>query len=163
MENPPSIIVTPMAPPVSAQFTRLTFSNLYIRRTSPGSRELTVDGRPSDHLGTRNVSDCPIFDGPGSDASLVARIQGTITQMGNAHQLYTIVFEERLKGSTLVTEGVMTEVSDEWAIYGGTGVFAMARGVIKRKNLADNKSGGNTDELTMEVFCPVFGSSKQPI
>jgi hypothetical protein len=59
MENPPSIIVTPIALAVSAQFTRLTFSNLYIRRTSPGSRELTVDGRPSDHLGTRNVSDCP--------------------------------------------------------------------------------------------------------
>jgi hypothetical protein len=56
----------------------------------------------------------------------------------------------------------MTEGSDEWAIYGGTGVFAMARVVIKRKNLAA-KSGGNTDELTMEVFCPVFGSSKQPI
>ena len=57
---------------------------------------------------------------------------------------------------------MITAGSDEWAIYGGTGVFAMARGVIKRKNLAD-KSGGNTDELTMEVFCPVFGSSKQPI
>ncbi|EES17610.1 hypothetical protein BDA96_09G022100 [Sorghum bicolor] len=157
MENPPSIIVTPIAPAVSAQFTRFTFSKLYIRRTSPGSKELTVDGRPSDHLGTRNVSDCPIFDGPGSNAILVARIQGTITQISNAHELYTIVFEERLKGSTIVTEGIMTEGSDEWAIYGGTGVFAMARGVIKRKNLAD-KSGGNTDELTMEVFCPVFGS-----
>jgi hypothetical protein len=53
MENPPSIIVTPMAPAVSAQFTRFTFNNLYIRRTaSPGSRELAVDGRPSDQLGT---------------------------------------------------------------------------------------------------------------
>jgi hypothetical protein len=95
MENPPSIIVTPIAPAVSAQFTRFTFSKLYIRRTSPGSKELTVDGRPSDHLGTRNVSDCPIFDGPGSNAIVVARIQGTITQISNAHELYTIVFEER--------------------------------------------------------------------
>jgi len=57
---------------------------------------------------------------------------------------------------------VITGGSDEWAIYGGTGVFAMATGVIKRKYLAD-RNGGNSDELTMEVFCPVFGSSKQSI
>jgi hypothetical protein len=57
---------------------------------------------------------------------------------------------------------MVTAASDEWPIYGGTGVFAMATGVIKRKNLAD-RTGGNTDELSMEVFCPVFGSSKQSI
>jgi hypothetical protein len=68
----------------------------------------------------------------------------------------------RLKGSTLITNGMVTAASDEWPIYGGTGVFAMATGVIKRKNLAD-RTGGNTDELSMEVFCPVFGSSKQSI
>jgi hypothetical protein len=51
---------------------------------------------------------------------------------------------------------MVTAGSDEWAIYGGTGVFAMATGIIKRKNLAD-RTGGNTDELSMEVFCPVFG------
>lgn len=72
-----------------------------------------------------------------------------------------------LKGSTLVTEGAMTEGSDEWAIYGGTGVFAMARGVIRRTFLADT-SGGNSDELAVEVLCPVFrpaafgSSSSQP-
>jgi hypothetical protein len=56
---------------------------------------------------------------------------------------------------------VITGGSDDWAIYGGTGVFAMASGVIKRNYLPD-RTGGNSDELTMEVFCPVFGSSQQP-
>ena len=46
---------------------------------------------------------------------------------------------------------MITAGSDEWAIYGGTGVFAMANGVIKRKYLAD-WTGGNSDELTMEVW-----------
>jgi hypothetical protein len=68
----------------------------------------------------------------------------------------------RLKGSTLLTEGVVTDGSDEWAIYGGTGEFAMARGVVKRRYLADRDGAGNTDELSMQVFCPVFGSSQQP-
>lgn len=202
MENPPSILVTPMAPAMSAQFTRITFSNLFVRRAGPGSTELTVEGRPSDQLGRRNLTDSPVFDGRGPDASLVARVQGVATQMGDVRQLYTVVFQERyevsdylymcicssfyvhygfsavdfihecvhivrpLKGSTLVTEGAMTEGSDEWAIYGGTGVFAMARGVIRRTFLADT-SGGNSDELAVEVLCPVFrpaafGSSSQP-
>ncbi|AQK79225.1 hypothetical protein ZEAMMB73_Zm00001d035558 [Zea mays] len=156
MENPPSILVTPMAPAMSAQFTRITFSNLFVRRAGPGSTELTVEGRPSDQLGRRNLTDSPVFDGRGPDASLVARVQGVATQMGDVRQLYTVVFQERpLKGSTLVTEGAMTEGSDEWAIYGGTGVFAMARGVIRRTFLADT-SGGNSDELAVEVLCPVF-------
>jgi hypothetical protein len=66
----------------------------------------------------------------------------------------------RLKGSTLVTNGVITAGSDEWAIYGGTGVFAMARGVIRRRYLAD-RAGGNTDELNMDVFCRPFGSQSE--
>ncbi|PWZ16912.1 Salt stress-induced protein [Zea mays] len=156
MENPPSILVTPMAPAMSAQFTRITLSNLFVRRAGPGSTELTVEGRPSDQLGRRNLTDSPVFDGRGPDASLVARVQGVATQMGDVRQLYTVVFQERpLKGSTLVTEGAMTEGSDEWAIYGGTGAFAMARGVIRRTFLADT-SGGNSDELAVEVLCPVF-------
>ncbi|AQK79246.1 hypothetical protein ZEAMMB73_Zm00001d035559 [Zea mays] len=41
MENPaPSIVVPPIAAPVSANFSRLAFRNLYIRRTGPDS--LTV-------------------------------------------------------------------------------------------------------------------------
>ncbi|AQK79260.1 hypothetical protein ZEAMMB73_Zm00001d035560 [Zea mays] len=142
-ENPaPSspLVTSPdaAAPPLPAEFTKLTFRSLYIRRTGPGSREMTVDGRPSDQLGRRFVSDFPIYDGRGSGAHLVARLQGVTVQIGSSHQLVSIVFEaERLKGSTLLTNGVITDGSDEWAIYGGTGVFAMATGVIRRRFLAE--------------------------
>lgn len=70
----------------------------------------------------------------------------------------------RFKGSTLLINGMVTEGSDEWAVYGGTGAFAMATGVIRRKNLfaGGGDSGGNSDELSVEVFCPVFGSPQQP-
>ncbi|CAD6343911.1 unnamed protein product [Miscanthus lutarioriparius] len=155
-----SIVVTPMAAPLSAEFNKLTFSSLYIRRTGPGSREISMDGKSD--MGKRYFSDFPIYDGPASDASLVARVQGVSIQAGDTHQIFTIVFEnDRFKGSTLLTNGVITGGSDDWAIYGGTGVFAMASGVIKRNYLPD-RTGGNSDELTMEVFCPVFGSSQQP-
>jgi hypothetical protein len=87
MENPPSILATPIAAPVSVEFTKLTFRSLYIRRTGPGSREISVDGRPSDQLGKRYLSDFPIYDGSGSDASLVARVQGVTVITGSAHQL----------------------------------------------------------------------------
>jgi hypothetical protein len=97
-ENPaPSspLVTSPdaAAPPLPAEFTKLTFRSLYIRRTGPGSREMTVDGRPSDQLGRRFVSDFPIYDGRGSGARLVARLQGVTVQIGSSHQLVSIVFE----------------------------------------------------------------------
>ncbi|PWZ17901.1 Salt stress-induced protein [Zea mays] len=156
MENPaPSIVVPPIAAPVSANFSRLAFRNLYIRRTGPDSREMvTVEGRrgSSDQTGDmRYVSDFPVYDGRGSDAVLVARVQGVTTTFGNSNQFFTVAFEAgRLKGSTLLTEGVVTDGSDEWAIYGGTGEFAMARGVVKRRYLAGRDGAGNTDELSMQ-------------
>lgn len=50
-------------------------------------------GRPYDELGRRLTSDYPVYDGRGSDAALVARMQGITVLVGNAHQLFTIVFE----------------------------------------------------------------------
>lgn len=98
MENPaPSIVVPPIAAPVSANFSRLAFRNLYIRRTGPGSREMvTVEGRrgSSDQTGDmRYVSDFPVYDGRGSDAVLVARVQGVTTTFGNSNQFFTVAFE----------------------------------------------------------------------
>jgi hypothetical protein len=49
-------------------------------------------------------------------------------------QLINSSSDLRAPRSTIVTEGVISKGSDEWEIYGGTGVFARARGVIKRKN-----------------------------
>ncbi|PWZ17905.1 Salt stress-induced protein [Zea mays] len=164
MENPAPSIVVAIAAPVAAEFVKLTFRALYMRRAGPGSREMTVPGRPSDQLGRRVVTDSPVYDGRGADARLVARIQGVTVLVGNADALFTMVFEtDRLKGSTLVINGMVTDGSDEWAIYGGTGVFAMATGVMKRRNLAGGSNDGNSDELALEVFCPVFGASQQPI
>lgn len=46
------------------------------------------------NFGKRYFSDFPVYDGPGSDAKLVARIQGVTTQTGESyHQIFTIVFE----------------------------------------------------------------------
>jgi hypothetical protein len=72
--KPPSSVVAPMAAPLPVEFTKFTFCTLYIRRTDPSSREMSQTGRPSDQLGRRNISDCPIYDGRGSDASLVGRM-----------------------------------------------------------------------------------------
>jgi hypothetical protein len=85
MENPASVLVLP------AQFTKLTFRNLYIRRAGPGSREITEEGRCD--LDKRYVSDFPVYDGRGPDASLVARVQGITSEIGNAHQLFVVVFD----------------------------------------------------------------------
>lgn len=53
---------------------------------------------------------------------------------------------------------MITGGSDEWAIYGGTGVFAMATGVVKRKFIGD-RNDGNNNEFTMDVFIPVITAS----
>jgi len=91
MENPPSFVVTPIAAPVSAEFTKLSFRSLYIRRTGPGSREISMDGKSD--LGKRYFSDFPVYDGTGPEAKLVARVQGVSIQAGGTHQIFTIVFE----------------------------------------------------------------------
>jgi hypothetical protein len=93
MENPAPSIVVAIAAPVAAEFVKLTFRALYMRRAGPGSREMTVPGRPSDQLGRRVVTDSPVYDGRGADARLVARIQGVTVLVGNADALFTMVFE----------------------------------------------------------------------
>ncbi|CAN6180174.1 unnamed protein product [Urochloa humidicola] len=158
MKNPPSIIVTPIAAPMAIEFTKLTFHRMYIRRSR--SQEIVMDGKSN--LGQRLFCDFPIYDGPGSEAKLVARVQGVAIRTAKIHQIYTIVFEiDRFKGSTLLINGVIEGNSNnEWAIYGGTGEFAMANGVIKRNRYMDGRNDGITDELTMDVFVPVLGGSK---
>lgn len=50
-----------------------------------------MDGKSD--LGKRYFSDFPVYDGPGSEAKLVARVQGLSVQVGNTYQIFTIVFE----------------------------------------------------------------------
>jgi hypothetical protein len=48
--------------------------------------------------------------------------------------------------------GSTVEGEDDWAIVGGTGVFAMARGVIARK-LISKDSQLAIQKLTIDGFC----------
>jgi hypothetical protein len=47
----------------------------------------------------------------------------------------------------------------EWAIVGGTGRFAMATGVIK-KRVHERTGEGNIIELTIQGFCPLLKGSR---
>jgi hypothetical protein len=47
----------------------------------------------------------------------------------------------------------------EWAIVGGTGRFAMATGVIK-KRVHQRTGEGNIIELTIQGFCPLLKGSR---
>ena len=59
----------------------------------------------------------------------------------------------RFKGSTLQVMGANDENEDnEWAIVGGTGEFAMARGIINRR-LYRYIYPQLTQELIIEFFC----------
>jgi hypothetical protein len=58
----------------------------------------------------------------------------------------------RFKGSTLEILGATVEEEGEWAIVGGTGDFAMARGIVQRK-MVEKRADGETVELTIDVFC----------
>ena len=59
----------------------------------------------------------------------------------------------RFKGSTLEVMGATTaDDQGEWAIVGGTGDFAMARGVMKRK-VHQKVADGEVLELTVDAFC----------
>lgn len=54
--------------------------------------------------------------------------------------------------------GVAVE-GGEWAIVGGTGRFAMATGVIK-KRVHEGTCEENIIELTMQGFCPLLMESR---
>jgi hypothetical protein len=59
----------------------------------------------------------------------------------------------RFKESTLQVMGASSpDKENEWAIVGGTGEFAMARGTIKRR-VSSVTGGTSTQELTIEFFC----------
>ena len=56
----------------------------------------------------------------------------------------------RFKGSTLQVMGVFGN-ENQWAICGGTGEFALAHGIIKRK-IIQGSNTENTHELHVHVF-----------
>ncbi|KAM3355467.1 hypothetical protein ACQJBY_025943 [Aegilops geniculata] len=136
--------------------TKISFRNLYLRRLSSGpdkNQLVLIDGYGSTDLGLTAANNWSIYDGIGSDAKLVARAQGLQTNVaGNWYNSFVMVFEiERFKGSTLEVMGAIVEKEGEWAIVGGTGGFAMARGIIERK-VHEKRADGETLELTIDAF-----------
>ncbi|TVU49925.1 hypothetical protein EJB05_01269, partial [Eragrostis curvula] len=143
---------------MAAQHNEINIRGLYLYHTplGPNANQSTVVNPGS--LGNMAVNNWTVYDGPGSDAKIVARAQGFHIQAGNWHNSFSLVFEnERYKGSTLQVMGIVVE-RGEWAIVGGTGEFAMATGVI-HKRFHQQRSDGNIMELTIQGFCPVLNGT----
>ncbi|CAL5079501.1 unnamed protein product [Urochloa decumbens] len=132
MEPTNNFEITPFVAP--AEWTKLAFAGLYMYQTplGPNANEAPIIENTGP-IGETIVNNWQVYDGPGSDAKVVARAQGLHIQAGNWLCSFSLVFEnERFSGSTLEVMGITVE-SGEWAIVGGTGEFAMATGVISKK------------------------------
>uniref|UniRef100_A0ACD5UX37 Uncharacterized protein n=1 Tax=Avena sativa TaxID=4498 RepID=A0ACD5UX37_AVESA len=85
------------------------------------------------------VGDWPVLVAPEATAAIVARAKGIHVQTDRGAATWftslSILFSDtRFGGSTIETSGM--RINDgEWAITGGTGQFATARGTIKFKEV----------------------------
>ncbi|CAM0884919.1 unnamed protein product [Alopecurus aequalis] len=119
---------------------------LYLHQVVDGpdhNQVVTVNSGHRSWFGTTAVIDWTVTDAPEPDAAIVARAKGMQVQAdldgpGWFHY-FTIVFQyTRFKGSTLAVMGQYL-LEGEMAIMGGTGEFAMARGVIKYKTVVNTR------------------------
>lgn len=155
MATTPSFLqITPSSAPT--QGNEFNFSGLYLYHTYVGTNSTQSEIIVKDGIGTVTVNNWIIRDGPsGSANNVVARGRGLHIFAGDWHNSFSIVFEvEGFKESTLEVMGVPVE-GGEWAIVGGTGRFAMATGVIK-KRVHERNSEENIIELTIHGFCPLL-------
>uniref|UniRef100_A0ACD5XXM6 Uncharacterized protein n=1 Tax=Avena sativa TaxID=4498 RepID=A0ACD5XXM6_AVESA len=137
---------------------KVNISKLYLRQIFAGcgaNQSDVIEPNAVTGLGKTVVNNWGIYDGPGSMANLVAKTHGMHTLAAKYwSNWFTMVFVvERFKGSTLQVMGANDgDGENEWAIVGGTGEFAMARGII---NTRVHCCIGNTitQELTIEFFC----------
>lgn len=136
-------------------------SGLFMYHTPIGpnpNQSATIEAHATTGLGSTVVHNWTVFDGPGPNATLVARAQGEHVYAGNWQNSFSILFEnENYKGSTIQVMGISVE-QGEWAIVGGTGKFAMATGVIYKK-FHEQRSHGNIIEITLHGFCPLLKAS----
>ncbi|PAN16526.1 hypothetical protein PAHAL_3G066600 [Panicum hallii] len=148
---------------VTVENTEYSFSNLYLFQTplDPNRNQFGVTSSDAaTGPGAIVVNNWPIYDGAGPGATVVARAQGLHIHAGNWNNVFSIVFEnQRFHGSTLEVMGISVE-HGEHAIVGGTGQFAMARGVIYKK-FHEPRSDGNIIQLTIRGFFPVLKRSPQ--
>ncbi|KAJ1701140.1 hypothetical protein LUZ63_000919 [Rhynchospora breviuscula] len=135
------------------------YFHLYLHHTpsGPDSNQIEIVNRNlHNSFGSIVVKDWPLYDEFGPHAKLIARAQGLHIQAGmrtqNWYNSFSILFEDtRFKGSSLQVMGPSIE-KGQWAIVGGTGDLAMARGVIYKKN--PEKIGRSMIiELDIHAFC----------
>jgi len=138
--------------------TKIKFSKLYMRQIHKGphpNQATVIAYVEATGLGLTAVNNWGIYDDVGSEAKLVAKAQGFHTAAGNWFSWFSMTFfdGERFKGSTLQVIGA-SEGTDEdvFAIVGGTGDFAMARGILTKKV---HQRGDDTVifEITVDGYC----------
>uniref|UniRef100_A0ACD6AD37 Uncharacterized protein n=1 Tax=Avena sativa TaxID=4498 RepID=A0ACD6AD37_AVESA len=148
--------VTPTRVGAGLHNRKITFGKLFLRQILAGSgtnQSDVIEANTATGLGKTTVNNWEIYDGLVSSAQLVAYGQGMHTYAGNWQNWFTMVFEvPRFKGSTLQIMGASPEKSNQWAIVGGTGDFAMAQGIIK---ITEYKLTGDEKihELTIDGYC----------
>lgn len=62
---------------------------------------------------------------------------------------------KRFKGSTLQAMGVAPRADDEYSIVGGSGMFAMANGIVHRQ-LLKREAKVEIDRLTIKGLIPIL-------
>ncbi|CAL5076183.1 unnamed protein product [Urochloa decumbens] len=153
--DPAKFKITPSVAP--AEWIELVVERLYLYQTTsgPNANQAPIIENTGP-MGKTIVNNWEVYDGPGSDAKIVARAQGLHIQAGNWLCAFSLVFvNQSFSGSTLQVMGITTEfeAEDEWAIVGGTGEFDMATGSVT-KVLYEQRSDGNVLELSIHALCP---------
>ncbi|XBJ13523.1 hypothetical protein VPH35_005677 [Triticum aestivum] len=133
--------------------------HLYLHQIAagPGTNqvEIVTSSKPAG-FGTLAVNDWTVMDGPSPGVTIVARTKGMHTQAGVADRTwfnyFSMVFENaRYNGSSFEVMGINGQ-EGQMSIIGGTGEFAMARGIIKYKVLDNSPPGQSIKELNIHAF-----------
>ncbi|XP_048539092.1 uncharacterized protein LOC125518220 [Triticum urartu] len=137
---------------------KVNVDRLYLRQIMTGwdaNQSDVIQPNAVTGLGKTAVNNWGVYDGAGSKAKLVAKTHGMHTLAGKWSNWFTLAFVVgRFEASTLQVMGANDEdeADNDWAIVGGTGEFAMARGIIRRRVYSITNST-LTHALTIEFFC----------
>ncbi|VAH98860.1 unnamed protein product [Triticum turgidum subsp. durum] len=144
-----------------AENAKVNVDRLYLRQVMTGwdaNQSDLIQPNAVTGLGKTAVNNWGVYDGAGSKAELVAKTHGMHTLAGKWSNWFTLAFVVgryvEFEASTLQVMGANDEdeADNDWAIVGGTGEFAMARGIIRRRvySITNNTL---THALTIEFFC----------
>ncbi|VAI69286.1 unnamed protein product [Triticum turgidum subsp. durum] len=140
---------------------KVNVDRLYLRQIMTGwdaNQSDVIQPNAVTGLGKTAVNNWGVYDGAGSKAKLVAKTHGMHTLAGKWSNWFTLAFvvgrHVEFEASTLQVMGANDEdeADNDWAIVGGTGEFAMARGIIRRRVYSITNST-LTHALTIEFFC----------